>query len=729
MAGPNLLIGNGQVLAGPVAREISGSSNKEFPYTIERARERLGGSIDALAQVIDALPAPAKPRGEGTALVLVHPAFLAKTRMPSGVFRRAGLRTVGSRSAHVIPERDHRVRAPSGPQATAELYVSGTSDAFREFARMLRADTTGKGVQEEFCKLEAVRPLAAAQRLLNVEGNDQQVQLEVVLHGDAADQDLLDYFELHARLCGAQLGRHKLLGVPGLVFMPAQVPRDHLEAFAQFSALRAVRRLPKLRLHRPTVRSLQQGQAPALPTEDSLDSSLKVAVLDGGLGALDFSRWCREHVPPELAHTASEYLLHGTDVTSALLFGTAEQGEKLPRPYFDVEHYRVLGSANEDDVDLYDCMHRVRNVLAQGNIDFANLSLGPRLCIDDDQPHAWTVMLDEQLASGRTLAAVAVGNDGDLPDGQGRVQPPGDAVNALAVGSADSREFMWSRAGYSCHGPGRSPGLIKPDGVIFGGTDQTPLVLLNPLAGGLTGVQGTSFAAPLALRTAAAARALAKTPLSATALRALMIHRADRFDGHDSRDVGWGRFSEDPQELLTCGHHEVSVLYQGRIEAGARLRIGVPVPPVAMGVGLTITATFCFTSPVDAADPVNYTRHGLTVYFRPRGAGSSAPFFSRGEYETESELRHDAHKWETVLHQTMHYQAHELLDACFDVDHGAREHGLAVSNDAAVALPYVLVVTVSTQKGEPIYNAIMQKYRVLKPIELRSQVRLGSGRS
>ena len=66
MAGPNLLIGNGQVLAGTVRREVSGSSAKDFPYTIERARERLGPGIDLIAQEIDDLPDPAKPRGEGT---------------------------------------------------------------------------------------------------------------------------------------------------------------------------------------------------------------------------------------------------------------------------------------------------------------------------------------------------------------------------------------------------------------------------------------------------------------------------------------------------------------------------------------------------------------------------------------------------------------------------------------------------------------------------------------
>jgi len=727
MAGPNLLIGNGQVLAGTITRDVSGSSSNIFPYTIERARERLGPGIEQIALALESLPQGAKPKGEGTALVLVHPAYLAKTRMPSDLFRRAGLRTLGSRSAQVIPENDARERAPAGEQPTAELYVAGTSDAFREFLRMLLSDDTGKGVQREFCKLEAVRTLQAEERLLSLSGNDARVALEVVLHGEPGDQVLLDAFEDYAKSCGVQLGRNKLLGVPGLVFMPAAAPRDKLPLFAAFTALRAVRRLPQLRLNRPVVRQSVTRGTPALPDQDSLDPSLKVLVFDGGLGTKDLDRWAKENVPPALASTAADYLLHGTDVTSALLFGPADEaGKTLPRPYFNVQHERVLGSANEADVDLYDCMHRVAAALAAGDVDFANLSLGPRLCIDDDQPHAWSAMLDTYLANGRTLLTVAVGNDGNLADGQGRIQPPADAVNALAVGAADSREFMWGRATYSCHGPGRTPGLIKPDGMAFGGTESTPLVLFNPLAGGLTGVQGTSFAAPLALRTAAAARAVAKTPLSATALRALMMHRADRSAGHNQLEVGWGRFPETPEQLLTCGNHEVSVLYQGKIEAGGRLRIGVPVPPVAMGVGLTITATFCFTSPVDAADPVNYTRHGLTIVFRPKGAGSTDTFFSTGDYESEQELRRDAYKWETVLHRTRHFNAAELLDACFDVDHGARDHGVATSNDGVPALPYVLVVTVSTQKGEPIYQSVMDKYRTLAPIELRSRIRLQS---
>jgi hypothetical protein len=725
MPGPNLLIGNGEVLAGAIARDGGFGGPKAYPYTIQEARDRLRDGIAGIAEALDKLPDAAKPRGEGTGLITVHPAFLAKTQMPAGVFRRAGLRAVGSRPAMVTPANDARVSAPDGPQPAAELYITGTSEAFRQLGSMLMSDSTTKTHQDEFCRLEAVRFLDPADRLVRLEGQESQVPIEVVLHGDSGDTALLDSFEAYASACGVQLGRQKLLGVPGLVFMPGMAPRADLARFASFTALRAVRRLPTLRLNRPVIRQRLTVQAPALPDADAVDGTLKVVVFDGGLGARDFSRWCEEVVPAELGATHADYLSHGTEVTSALLFGAVEHDTTtLPRPYFDVLHYRALGLNDEADVDLYDCMRRIDEVLQAGDIDFANLSLGPRLAIDDGQPHAWTAMLDGHLAQGRTLMTVAAGNDGGLDKGMGRIQPPADAVNALSVGACDSREFMWNRAAYSCYGPGRSPGLVKPDGVAFGGTEQQPLVLLNPLAGGLTGVQGTSFAAPLALRAAAAARAVSATQLSATTLRALMIHRAERAAGHDARDVGWGRFPESPDDLLTSGDNEVCVIYQGHIEAGGTMRIGIPIPPVALGVGLTIKATFCFASPVDPADPINYTRHGLTVVFRPRGEGSTFPFFSTGNYNTEQDLRSDAYKWETVLHRSLNFAADQLLDACFDVDHGAREHGLKVDNSDVPPLPYVLIATVSTQKGEPIYQSIMQKYRALAPIQLRERVQL-----
>lgn len=728
MSGPNLLIGNGHILAEAISCEPGGGGKKSYPYTIEQARLRLGPSITKIVAAMDALPERSKPRGEATSLVTVHPAFQAKSMMPADVFRRVGLRTVGSKPAMVTPEADARITAPSGEQPTAEVYLAGTVAAYRALLDLLMSEKTGKGVQREFCALEAFRMLAPSERLIHLEGQDSNVAIEIVMHGEGSDHELLDALELYAAECGSNIARGKLLAVPGLLFMPAVVPRASLERFAAFTALRAVRRLPTLRLNRPVTRQRLTVQAPKLPNEDALDKKLRVVVFDGGLGAKDFERWCTEDVSKELANTHADYLSHGTEVTSALLFGVVEQdATELPRPYFEVSHHRVIGHSDESDPDLYDCMKRIDQALRKGDIDFANLSLGPRLAIDDGQPHAWTAMLDAHLASGRLLMTVAAGNDGDIHGPMGRIQPPADAVNALAVGAADSPGFMWSRAPYSCFGPGRSPGIMKPDGLAFGGTEAHPLVLLSPLSGGLSGVQGTSFASPLALRTAAAARAMSSTELSATALRALMIHKADRFEGHDPLEVGWGRFPASPEDLLTCENSEATVLYQGFIGAGGTIRIGLPIPVVELGVQLRIKATFCFASPVDPADPVNYTRHGLTVVFRPRGAGSSEPFFSTSSYGNEQDLRRDAYKWETVLHRTRSFPASDLLDACFDVDHGARAKGLSVVNNEVPPLPYVLIATIASEKGEPVYQSVRQKYQALAPIQLRERVRLRGG--
>lgn len=724
MSEPNLLLGNGHVLAHSIDRPSVGGGTKPTHYTIEQARQRLRPGLESILEAVERLPEIAKPRGEGTGVFTVHPAFQAKWHLPGDLFRRAGLRAVGSKPAWVKPEIDLRKDAPAGMQPTAELYISGTYQAFAELLKMLMSERTGKGVKREFCKLEEIRFLAPKERLVRLDGEDEEVPIEIVLHGSGSDATLLDDFERFSSFCEAKVFIAKHLAVPGLVFMPGIVPRAKLDEFAAFTALRAVRRLPKLRLNRPTIRQKLTVQAPALPKQDAFDTSLHVAVFDGGLGAKDFSRWTTEYVPPELSDTHADYLSHGTEVTSALLFGAVPVGAtELERPYFNVTHHRVLGQADELDPDLYDCMRRIDEVLRTGTVDFANISLGPRMAIDDGQPHAWTSMLDGHLALGTTLLSVAVGNDGALQGPMGRIQPPADAVNALAVGAADSPDFMWGRASYSCVGPGRSPGVVKPDGLAFGGTDSEPLVLLNPLSGGLCGVQGTSFASPLVLRTAAAACAMSDTKLSATALRALLIHRAEP-GGHEPAHVGWGRFPASAEELLTCDDGEATILYQGHFIAGGIMRIGLPIPAVQLGVRLRITATFCFASPVDPADPVNYTRHGLTITFRPRGTGSSQPFFSSVTHGSEQDLRRDAHKWETVLHRSQSFPAEELLDACFDVEHGAREHGQKVNNKDVPPLPYVLVATIASEMGEPVYHAVRQKFNMLTPIRLRDRVQL-----
>jgi hypothetical protein len=92
---------------------------------------------------------------------------------------------------------------------------------------------------------------------------------------------------------------------------------------------------------------------------------------------------------------------------------------------------------------LYDVLGRIDQVLVDKDYQLINLSIGPRLPIEDDDVHAWTAVIDDRLSRGTTLATIAVGNDGDgsAKDGLNRIQVPADCVNALAVGACDNPEI------------------------------------------------------------------------------------------------------------------------------------------------------------------------------------------------------------------------------------------------------------------------------------------------
>src|SRR5262249_4785527 len=157
---------------------------------------------------------------------------------------------------------------------------------------------------------------------------------------------------------------------------------------------------------------------------------------------------------------------------------------------------------------------------------FVNLSIGPALPIEDHEVHAWTAVLDELLADGKTLATVAVGNEGesDWQSGNARVQVPSDSVNALSVGAANTRGTPWRGASYSCIGPGRSPGVIKPEIIAFGGWENEPFFVCDQTLKIAVPTSGTSFASPFALRMGMGIRAHFGSLLTPLAIRALLVH-------------------------------------------------------------------------------------------------------------------------------------------------------------------------------------------------------------
>ena len=361
--------------------------------------------------------------------------------------------------------------------------------------------------------------------------------------------------------------------------------------------------------------------------------------------------------------------------------------------------------------------------------------------MEDDDVTAWTSTLDTLLASGDLVVSVAAGNDGDADAAAGlhRVQPPADGVNVLSIGAADSEGAGWRRAYYSSQGPGRSPGLVKPDGVAFGGDDGRPFPCIGPNLE-LEYRSGTSFAAPFALKSAAAIRHQLSGDLTPLAVRALLIHRVENDEEHSWKEVGWGRVKSDALRVVTCDDDEAVVVFQGVLPIGEHLRLPVPLPVEHMNGRTAITATMLIATEVDPDHAATYTRSGVEIVFRPHegrftttnGRQSThpktVPFFNEASLygRGEGALRADGHKWEPCLHATRAFNAQTLDGPVFDVYYHSRRDGRAVVDPPPV--PYAFIITLRSATTPDLYDRLVRAYaNVLEPLRPQARIQLTGG--
>lgn len=727
MADRNIILGYGETLTRP--QDIPrGGSPKNYPYTIEEQRAWLGPQFDAVIGNIKKQPPNTKPMGESVIKIVLHPTFLAKSFHPNSVLAASGLRCVGSKSAIITP-RKVTTKAGPKPTYTAQLFVAGDEAAVFKLYQFLRSSQVNAH-QEALRRFELVSSFSANEKLFIRSENDNYISVEVALHASKNDTYILSAFGTYAASLGGEAQLDRAIFVAGLTFLPVTIQKNQAEKLAEFAFARVVRTMPALRVGGRNMRAVSGVSIPALPALSALDPSLKVAVFDGGIGHTGVSQWVTETIMPGTESTSPGFLNHGNGVTSALLFGPlGKENISFPRPYANVQHYRVISPKILDndgivDVDLYDVLHNINAALSSQKFDALNFSLGPNMPVDDDEVHPWTALIDRYLADGKTLASIAVGNDGERPWPECRIQPPSDMVNAIAVGACDSQSENWGRASYSSYGPGRSPGLVKPDGLAFGGSDAEQFRLYNPFTQQINETTGTSFGSPALLRTGVGIKASLSTDVDMLAVRALLTHHAYRPKDMLMSEVGHGRFPQTVEEVLTCGDNEVRVIYQGVLEAGQNLRASIPFPTLVPHGRITLRATLSFASHTDPEHAVNYTRAGLTVTLRPKGfSKATKPFFSAGKmYTSELQARMNEQKWETTLKHEQTFNIGTLEDPVFDITYGAREEGQSVDNKDLPPLPYAMVVTLSVENTPGIYNNIRQRYQTLQPLRLRQEI-------
>lgn len=736
---PRFLLGYGERLTGHVSAP-AGNAPPGPAYSFEEAIERLGPQVAALTDAFAALPPEACPENEAVGTLVLHPQSLAKSYHPQKLLNVYNLRQVGSRPVEVHPEKWTKKDEPQLSPST-EIYVAGKRESFAQWAQDFEHEPLR--IHEAIQRLESIEAPNSELRLRNIaqaQPSSHGLLVEVVLHAGATDEYIVDAFEAYARTLGIGSDLDRRLFAGGLCFVPVEASAGQLAALARFSFLRAARPLSRMRNIGTIERVVSSpgAQLCPLPTEGPLNPDLRVAVFDGGLPSTHhLSPWVAHIDAPGVGQPLPELLQHGHAVTSAQLFGSLEPGSVPTRPAASVDHYRVLDDkSSEDPYELYDVLQRISTVLESKTYEFLNLSIGPYTPIEDDDVHPWTAVLDTYLSDGQALASIAVGNNGSphVDPAERRIQVPADCVNGFALGAADSSKDGWSRSPYSAVGPGRAPGLVKPDVLEFGGSAREPFMVYDSSRQHhVSSTQGTSFASPAALRRAVTIRTHFGDRLSPLALKALLIHAAHATT-EPRAEVGWGRIPTSLDDIMVCGDGQVRVVYQGQLTPGKYLRAQIPTPPESLNGRVRMSATFTYATSIDPQDPGSYTRSGLGVTFRPHSQkfakedavdAKPASFFKKSAYDTEGTLRRDAQQWETVLHREQGFLGSSLHDPVFDVHYNARTGGGEAQHPERIR--YALVVTIESPKTPDLYDHVLRTFagrlEALQPvIELPIQI-------
>ncbi|GAB2503135.1 hypothetical protein GCM10027084_16970 [Pseudoxanthomonas sangjuensis] len=731
MSATNFLIGRAELLT----RDIKGPRRGPPPAPVYGFEEALGyirPQFQQTAQDLARLPSQACPEDYAVAKLTLNPAYIAKSYFPRAMLVSAGLESIGSRRVREKP-RKWRKKATPTETDTTQIFVAGKRSSFLRLADWAGLQAEGTDEALQLAQVEAFAPLMPGDRIKGVADPTRSVY-EVALHLLPDDDSgfIQEAFFNYVHELGGHAHTELALTSGNLYFIPVEMEKAALTALAQFSFVRVVRPMPKLRAMRPFPRVGKNAVGCKLPNVQPLSAEPRVAILDGGLPeAHPLGPWLKDYQKGDpSAADDPDGLDHGLAVTSAFLFGPIRPEDVAERPYSYVTHRRVLDAAieQEDPLELYRTLGLIEEVLLSRSYEFINLSLGPDLPIVDDDVHAWTSVIDDHLKDGATFMVVAAGNNGqaDHESGNSRVMVPSDCVNAIAVGAADGQAPDWKRANYSAIGPGRRPGFVKPDMVAFGGSPSTQYfhVLAEGSKPALAPIYGTSFASPYVLRTAVGIRSVLGTDLRPLAIKALLIHSADRGE-RAQREVGWGQIPPDLASIITCGPGVARIVYQGELKPGKYLRAPLPLPKDGLKGRVRLKATFCYASPTDPQDACSYTQAGLEVTFRPHSGKSAKEdaqdpntrsFFKTAKYADENQRRSDDGKWETVLHDADNMLGSSLNEPAFDIHYNARAGGDAAKR--AGKIPYALVITIEAHRHPDLYNDILRAYAsVLSPIE------------
>lgn len=736
----NFLIGRAERLLVPI-KVRTGFGDSKPVYELEEAKTRLADQIMVVTENVMALEDGVCPGGLAVAKFQINPSYIARSYFPKKLLRHLEMSSIGSRTVKIRPEKWKRKGAPELTETT-QLFVSGKRESFAALSHNISELVEETPEAMEFARIEWLESFDGDEKLIGeIEPKNQyfEVCLHLVDNVELSEQ-IVYAFEEFAQKLDVELYDEYQFAAGNLWFVPVFGDKEKVANLSRFSMVRLIRAMPKLRGIRPLTRGPSIGVDCVLPDAEPVSNEISVALLDGGIPSNhNIDRWIDGYVKfNPAADDDADGNAHGLAVASAFLFGPIQPGVEVNRPYAPITKIRVLDSEtdNDDSLELYQTLGHIEEILESAQFEYINLSMGPDMPVEDDDVHAWTSVIDSHLSDGRTFMAIAAGNNGDRDQASGnaRVQVPSDCINATAVGASDSDGGQWGRAFYSAVGPGRRPGVIKPDLVAFGGS---PTEYFHVLTDGrkpqIVPNMGTSFASPYLLRQAVGIRATLGKDITPLVARALLIHSCEQSETAGPQQIGWGRIPPNLNDIITSPEGIARIVYQGELTPSKYVRAPIPVPDYVLKGKVKIKATLCYTCDTDPQDSASYSKAGLEIAFRPhRGKThksadgktdivNTRSFFSQIDYATEDERRKYSQKWETTLHATDTMLGRSLDRPNFEIHYVARESGGDPRFPRKIR--YALILSIESKHHLDLYSDILENYaQILMPIQPRVEI-------
>jgi hypothetical protein len=751
------ILAHGELYIEGITKSNSGGA-KSYPHEYNEAREKVLNDIVSVQSRID--NNPELFLDEKVICVRLEPKFEAKSYAPDNI---ASI----SRGMRLIGGRKYAFSSDAGVKA--KLYYLRTDNAGIDKLRTVLElglkdnQTSWKQMIQSINRIDIME---SSEKIMGFSDEWEEGYVEFVLHplGDDCREDVISSFLRIANVNREDV--HLKTYEDGLTFVGTRTNRKSLELMANFNPLRSVHPIEDIDLQ--VVRNIS---APGPhPPKTKINTGVIVGAFDTGIDDKSpyFDGFARN---TDLVVNSVKQLLHGSGVAGALLYGNITKvnpSDVLPSPLLSVEMFRVLpedGTTYAGDpvgkLGLYETIDKIENIVKKHpEIKLYNLSIGPYMPIIDDEINRFTYALDRLSYNVgenevNPLFTVACGNDGYKPDDLCRIQPPSDMVNGLAVGAYTFTPLNEPcRAGYSCIGPGREGGKIKPDVLDFGGSTDRPFIAISSERDKIVTQAGTSFAAPLVMHKIGNMMAMCNEILPHMG-RTLIIHTANLEAGKVRNNYeGYGFVSTDIESILECTDNKVTILYQGELMPGATAKLPIFAPRINEVKGnVAITWTITTIVSPDIKDIDAYTNNGIEDTFYPHSekytfrkgrnvkklnlleAGNNSKmteYMNLGYIKStmpdsmpgkickdECALRNSDLKWDTVI------KKHRTLRGPSVYNPFITLHAMGRNGFEDKYIRYFMAVTIEAPKyNGSLYNEIVRAYPLLNGIKLNISLKL-----